>query len=89
MPIEIRMPEFSAELTEADLIDWLVKPGDTVAEGDLKEILFRMIHTVHVTVKMVASESGIWFRQNYELWQDGEEKYRVHATNGARVLPGT
>ena len=63
---------------------------ETIADGDFKEIAFRMVHAVHVRVKMVASESEIWFRQNYELWQDGEKKYTVHVHNGNRsVLPGT
>jgi pyruvate dehydrogenase E2 component (dihydrolipoamide acetyltransferase) len=29
------MPELSSDMTEADLVSWLVKPGDTVEEGDL------------------------------------------------------
>jgi pyruvate dehydrogenase E2 component (dihydrolipoamide acetyltransferase) len=29
------MPELSTDLTEADLVSWLVKPGDRVAKGDL------------------------------------------------------
>ena len=62
---------------------------DSFSAGDRKEIVFVMVHTVKVTVKMVASGSGIWFRENYELWQSGEKKYMVHVTNGARVLPGT
>ena len=63
---------------------------ETVSVGDLKEIKFRMIHAVHVYVRMEASESEIWFRKNYELWQDGEKKYAIHVHNGNRsVLPGT
>ena len=63
---------------------------ETLAPGDVKEIVFRLVHTVHVKIKMVASGSDIHFRQNYELWQDGEKKYRVHVNNGNRsVLPGT
>ncbi|MFQ5652710.1 MAG: hypothetical protein ACE5IY_22480 [bacterium] len=59
------------------------------AAGDHKEIVFKMVHTVKVKFKMIASGSGIWFRENYELWQNGKRKYKVHAHNGARVLPGT
>ena len=73
-------PNASNELTVAE----------TVAAGDFKEITFRMVHSVHVKIKMVAAESEIWFRKNYELWQDGEKKYTVHVNNGnASVLPGT
>ncbi|HLG18036.1 MAG TPA: VWA domain-containing protein [Blastocatellia bacterium] len=60
----------------------------TIAAGERKEIVFGMAHTVRVTVKMVASGSGIWFRENYELWQNGEKRYRVHMTLGETVLPG-
>lgn len=59
------------------------------AAGDHKELVFEMVLTVQITVRMVASESGLWFRENYELWQNGEKKYGVHVHNGARVLPGT
>ncbi|MDA2920109.1 hypothetical protein MYX76_11565 [Desulfobacterota bacterium AH_259_B03_O07] len=61
---------------------------ESFGPGDHKEIVFEMIHTVLVKVKMVASDSDIVFRQNYELWQDGEKKYLVHFHNGARILPG-
>jgi len=62
---------------------------ETVAAGDRKEILFGMVRTAVVTAKMVASGSGIWFRENLELWQNGEKKYTVHMVNGAVVIPGT
>ncbi len=62
---------------------------ETFAAGDHKEIVFQMIHTVKITVKMVASGSEIWFRENYELWQNDELKYKVHVSNGATILPGT
>ncbi|MGQ0761638.1 MAG: vWA domain-containing protein [Acidobacteriota bacterium] len=62
---------------------------ESFAAGDRKEILFGMAHTVKVTVKMIASGSGIWFRENYELWQNGQKKYDVHQANGALVVPGT
>lgn len=62
---------------------------ESFAAGDRKEIVFAMAHTVKVTVKMIASGSGILFRENYELWQNGQKKYLVHQSNGALVLPGT
>lgn len=61
---------------------------ESFAPGDRKEIVFGMAHTVKVTVKMVASGSGIPFRENYELWQNGQKKYQVHQRNGALVAPG-
>jgi len=60
-----------------------------IATGERKEVVFEMVKTVHVYVTMAASGSGIVFRQNYELLQGGGKRYRVHQTNGARVLPGT
>lgn len=62
---------------------------ETVAAGDKKEIVFGMVRTALVTAKMIASGSGIWFRENLELWQNGEKRYQVHLANGARVIPGT
>lgn len=61
---------------------------ETFAAGDHKEIVFEMVQTVRVKLKLIASGSGIWFRENYELWQDGEKKYPVHVHNGAQVRPG-
>ena len=55
MPIDIRMPEFSAELTSADLIDWLVKPGDDVAEGDL----IAEFETDKATIEFESPASGV------------------------------
>ncbi|MCI0490474.1 MAG: VWA domain-containing protein [Blastocatellia bacterium] len=62
---------------------------ESFVAGDRKEIAFELTHTVEVTIKMLASGTGEWLRQNYELWQNGEKKYGVHMINGARVLPGT
>ncbi len=57
--------------------------------GDSKELVFNMVHTVHVYIKMVASGTGELYRENYELWKNGKKEYLVHMSNGARVLPGT
>ncbi|MEW6207049.1 MAG: hypothetical protein AB1631_01685 [Acidobacteriota bacterium] len=62
--------------------------AETFLAGDRKEIVFGLALSVKVTVKMTASGSGLWFRENYELWQNGEKKYPVHVINGARVVPG-
>ncbi len=62
---------------------------ETFAAGDHKEIVFELVQTVHAKIKIVAADSGVWFRSNPELWQDGEHKYRVHRNNGVRALPGT
>lgn len=57
--------------------------------GDSKELVFNMVHTVHIYIKMVASGTGELYRENYELRKDGKKEYLVHISNGARVLPGT
>lgn len=62
---------------------------ESFADGDHKEILFELAHTIHAMIKMVAAGSGEDFRTGYELWQDGEKKYGVHWFNGVRALPGT
>lgn len=62
---------------------------ETFAAGDHKEILFELVQTVHAKIKIVAAGSGHWFGSNPELWQDGEQAYRVHRRNGVRALPGT
>ncbi len=63
--------------------------SESFGDGDHKEIIFEMIHTVHAVIKLVAEGSGIDFRENYELWQDGERKRKVHWRNGVHALPGT
>ncbi|MGH0037437.1 MAG: dihydrolipoamide acetyltransferase family protein [Myxococcota bacterium] len=54
MNVEIRMPQLSDSMTEADLIAWLVKPGDTVARGDV----IAEIETDKSTVELEAEASG-------------------------------
>ncbi len=63
--------------------------SETLAAGEHKEILFELVQTVHAQIKIVSANSGVWFRSNPELWQDGEKAYRVHRRNGVRALPGT
>ena len=61
---------------------------ETLADGDSKELLFELVRTVLARIKMTPAGSETTFRSNYELWQDGELKYRVHRWNGVRALPG-
>ncbi len=63
--------------------------SETLAAGDHKELVFEMMHTVHAVFKMIAEGSETRLRGNFELWQDGAMKYKVHTANGATVLPGT
>ena len=64
-----------------------VKVTESFAAGDRKEITFELARTVKVFIKF--SASGVIFRQNAELWQNGVKKYTVHITNGGLVQPGT
>lgn len=61
----------------------------TIADGEHRELVFELLPTVHAMIRLVASGSGIDFRQNYELWQDGKKARGVHWGNGVRVTPGT
>jgi pyruvate dehydrogenase E2 component (dihydrolipoamide acetyltransferase) len=54
MNVEIRMPQLSDSMTEADLIAWLVKPGDVVACGDV----IAEIETDKSTVELEAETAG-------------------------------
>jgi pyruvate dehydrogenase E2 component (dihydrolipoamide acetyltransferase) len=55
MATEIRMPELSSDMTEADLVAWLVAVGDTIAAGDL----LAEIETDKATVEYEAPVSGV------------------------------
>lgn len=55
MPIEIRMPELAPDITEADVVAWLAKPGARIALGDpIVEI-----ETDKATVEIEAPVAGI------------------------------
>ena len=62
---------------------------ESFADGDHKEVVFELTHTVHAKITMVAEGSGIEFVSNFELWQSGEKRYAVHRHNGVQALPGT
>jgi len=55
LTIEIRMPEIAADMVESDLVTWLVKPGDRVAEGEL----IAEIETDKSTVEFESPAAGI------------------------------
>ena len=62
---------------------------ESFADGEHKEIVFELVNTVRAKIRMVSTESEMDFISNFELWQDGERKYKVHRVNGVRALPGT
>ncbi|MCZ6465518.1 MAG: dihydrolipoamide acetyltransferase family protein, partial [Proteobacteria bacterium] len=55
MRSEVVMPALSAEMTEADVIAWLVKPGDRVAAGDI----IAELETDKSTVELEAAVAGL------------------------------
>ncbi len=79
----------SYELRSQPNADNALVVHESFADGDHKEIVFEMVHTVRVKFAMVSTDSAIEFRSNFELWQDGELKYKVHRNNGVQALPGT
>lgn len=62
--------------------------AESFADGEHKEIVFNLAHTVQATIRMVATGSAIDFRENYELWQNGKKVKGVHWGNGVRAVPG-
>jgi pyruvate dehydrogenase E2 component (dihydrolipoamide acetyltransferase) len=54
MPIEIRMPQIASDMTEADLLAWLVEPGAAVVAG---EVLLE-IETDKSTVEVESPATG-------------------------------
>jgi len=55
MVTELRMPELSSDMTEADLVQWLVAVGDTISAGEL----IAEIETDKATVEYEAPVSGV------------------------------
>ncbi len=55
MAIEIRLPKLDESTTEADLLSWLVKSGDTVERGDV----IAELETDKATVELEAPASGV------------------------------
>jgi len=55
MSLEIRMPQVASDMTEADVVSWLVSPGDRVEQGDI----VLEIETEKSTVEVEAPASGI------------------------------
>ena len=86
---EVFLDEGAYEFHARPNAESALRRTETFAAGDRKQIVFDIVHDVQVTVRMTAAGSGLWFRENYELWQSGQRRYTIHVANGARVLPGT
>ncbi len=55
MPIDIRMPEIAADIEEADVLAWLVAPGESVRAGDV----LLEIETEKSTVEIESPHDGV------------------------------
>ncbi len=55
MPIDIKMPALSPTMEQGKLSKWLVKPGDSVASGDL----LAEIETDKATMEFEAVDEGV------------------------------
>ncbi len=86
---EVFVEEGSYEFHTQPNGDNKLKLSETFVAGDHKELVFQMVETVHVFFKMVASQTGETFRANYYLLQNGEVKYKIHQSNGGKIIPDT
>lgn len=77
--------EFRTEVNSANTLSL----EETFKAGDSKELVFEMVQTVKVMIRFETSGKKEHLRENADLLQNGERKYRVHVHNGGTILPGT
>jgi pyruvate dehydrogenase E2 component (dihydrolipoamide acetyltransferase) len=81
MPIEIRLPELSASMTEATVLSWRKRPGEAVKPGDV----LVEIETDKSAVELEASDEGTLLDI---LVQEGTEGVPVGALLALLARPG-
>jgi len=81
MPIEIRLPELSASMTEATVLVWRKRPGEAVKPGDV----LVEIETDKSAVELEASDEGTLLEI---LVQEGAEGVPVGALLALLARPG-
>ena len=84
---EFRLPDIGEGLSEAELLEWLVKVGDTVKEGE--EVA--LISTDKVNVDLPSPKSGIIAELPWEVGDVipvGDVFMRIADSNESTVEPG-
>ena len=62
---------------------------EKLESGEAQQVVFDLQKTIRMHAKMFSAGSNERIREHLYLYQDGEQKYRVHTGNKARVMPGT
>ena len=62
--------------------------SQTVAPLGKTQVTFAMAYTVHVNIQMKPKGKEESFPLNIELWREGKRIYKVHRSNGKKVIPG-
>ncbi|MEL7235556.1 MAG: E3 binding domain-containing protein, partial [Chloroflexota bacterium] len=66
MPVPIILPKFGFTLESCEILDWLVKPGDEVREGDP----LADVETDKVNMEVEATADGTVFHLMYDVGDD-------------------
>ncbi len=75
--------EFRAEVNN----DNHLSITETLVEGDKKDLVFNLVNTVKVKFITTTSMDNVVLKFHSKLYQDGEEKYNIHRSNGKVILP--
>jgi pyruvate dehydrogenase E2 component (dihydrolipoamide acetyltransferase) len=81
--LEVRLPSLGAEMEEGTLLEWYVKPGDTIEYGDV----IALLDTEKAEIEMEAFESGIIESLLIEPGQTVAVGTPIATLAGAKVQP--
>ncbi|MFT5110704.1 MAG: hypothetical protein ACI8P9_000013 [Parasphingorhabdus sp.] len=74
--------EFTADLNKDNRLETTA----SILAGDDNDVVFTAVETVHTTFVVYAQGQDKKLRQNQELWQDGELKYKVQSTKSMCIM---